>query len=303
MATNIRYPLDLTGIDPNNLIVNEACTLLPGSAARIYVPLYAPFFTTSMVLTDTADNNRTLIKGVDYDVAELIEIATARTGKEVMNLVLIKNPLVSNSLISRYQLIGGEYQNDATAIGRLFDLVMGDNRAVDWAAVLNKPTSFPPTLHKHLLEDLVGFEYLVNALERVRSAVSATDLYVIDYFMNWVNNRLLAYGDTKQGIVITDKTSYYPGDTISVIAGSRELKDPSEQLTWSIRHLQTIPGNFVADQGVFNITVNRGDFTITVANNASNVTAATQFQIDFYDGDIGSYNFATSNILTLLPPL
>ncbi len=299
MPTNIRYPLDLTGINPDNLIVNEVVTLLPGTAARIYVPLYTPFFSNSMVIVDQTDNNRTLIRGVDYDLAELVEDASIRSGKEIMSLVLIKNKYVSESLLAKYQLIGGDYQQDAGVIGNLYKLVMSDERPVDWNNVLNKPTEFPPTLHKHLMEDLVGFEYVIYALERVRNAVSATDLYVIDYFMNWVNNRLLSYGDTTQGIVITDKMSYTANQVINVTVGSRDLKYPTDTLTWSIRHLQTRPDNFVADQGNFNMSINKGDFTITVSSKS--LLTPLQFQIDVYDSDIGDYNFATSKILTINP--
>jgi len=184
MAYNIpRYELDPTGLNPSNRIIDEPYTLSNRTIRAISVN-YGPFFKESLILKDGAN---TLTYGVDYVAAELHQEASLKYGKEICSVILIINPNVSSTGTVTYQTLGGSYLNDSYAIANLYESVINDTRPISWDNVYNKPTTFPLTLHRHLLEDVYGFEPVVDALERIKQAITLgqTDiiLSIVDALM------------------------------------------------------------------------------------------------------------------------
>ena len=98
MPTYYRYPEDLTGVNPDNLVVGEV-VVLNDRPIRVAVPKYAPFFTKSLVVVDEL-TQRVLIKGADYTVPIINQEASLRTGEEIADAVLIENKDVSVTLAS-----------------------------------------------------------------------------------------------------------------------------------------------------------------------------------------------------------
>lgn len=184
----IRYELDPTGINNDNRVENEPHTLT-SSQVRAVTPLYGPFFTNNLQVFDVG-NGQLLTRGTHFQCVELLQEATLKYGKEICSVVLIIDPLVSSNLSVNYNALGGLYQNDSTAIANLYEAVINDNRQVLWENVLNKPIEYPPTLHRHLLDDLFGFEYVVAALERIRNAILLTDVPAFEALLDLVDRRI-----------------------------------------------------------------------------------------------------------------
>lgn len=182
-----RYDLDLTGVNRNNYIHKEPYKLT-NTKVRTLVPLYGPFYTESLVLTDDA-TGRVLEREIDFICVEMVRDLTASTGKEVCSLILITNQDVSETGTISRQIVGGNFQYDSSSIGRLYEAVMNDNRTVDWLRVTNKPTGFPTTEHRHLLEDLFGFESVVAAIDRLRNAIFLSDVPAYEFLVDWIVNR------------------------------------------------------------------------------------------------------------------
>ena len=91
-----RYPEDLTGVNPDNLVVGEVI-VLNDRPIRVGVPKYAPFFSKSLVIIDEL-TQRTLIKGVDYRIPIISQEATLRVGEEIADAFLIENKDVSPNI-------------------------------------------------------------------------------------------------------------------------------------------------------------------------------------------------------------
>lgn len=186
--------LDPTGTNPNNLIVDEDHTLTqdPRFKNRSIAPVYGPFFTESVIVKY---NNNILVKGVDYQLAELHVEASLKFGKEIASVIIIINENITlppqntppgNFTISiTYQALGGHYANMGTAIINMYNFLFNDNRPVNWNNIINRPHGFPPTIHRHLLEDLYGFEPVVDYLERIKRALTlAQTSVVVDVLRN-----------------------------------------------------------------------------------------------------------------------
>lgn len=169
MAYNtVKLDLDITGKNINNRIVDEPHSLAD-RPTRSIAPDLGPFFAESLVIYD---GTKKLDRGIDFQTVELHQEATLKYGKEICSVILIINSTVSSNVSITYQALGGHYTYSDTSIANLYQSVITDNRPVDWGNVFNKPTEFNPTIHRHLLDDVYGFEPVVDYLERIKRAIT-----------------------------------------------------------------------------------------------------------------------------------
>ncbi|MBE0438315.1 MAG: hypothetical protein IBX57_00915 [Gammaproteobacteria bacterium] len=165
-----KFPLDLTGKSPDNLVMGEPHTLPTGQLNRAVVPNYGAFFSESLVVTD-ADTGIPLVPHEQFKAVQLYQEATLKSGLEVCSVVLVTDPNVSSNILIDYQAIGGEFSYSVIALRIMLDELNLDERPVQWGDVLGKPLYFPPSPHLHDAGDIYGFEYLVEVLERIRYAI------------------------------------------------------------------------------------------------------------------------------------
>lgn len=210
----IRYPLDITGINPDNFVNGEIHTL-SNKPVRAIAPTYGAYFTESLKVFDNRTQQQ-LTRGVQYLCTELLQTPTEMYGKEISYLILIIDPAVSSDVIIQYQLLGGLYTRSGDAIINLYETIMRDERPVNWIDILNKPLEFTPTQHLHDGRDIYGFEYLVTALERIRNAIAISDVPVYENIMDWLAfelaninaqaGRMIATHDEAIAGIVNDKT-------------------------------------------------------------------------------------------------
>lgn len=168
-----KYDLDLSGTNPNNLVSGEVHTV-PLNNSRAFATNYGPYYSDSVVVKVKA-TGVVLTQGVDYQCLYLYPEATARSGKPVNAVIHIINESVDGDVMVDYQVVGGEYSSNAYALEEIIAALEIDNRAISWANITNKPVTFPPEPHLHPATDLYGFEYLVDAVNDLTSAVLLGD--------------------------------------------------------------------------------------------------------------------------------
>lgn len=169
MSTPIyRHDLDPTGLSPDNRVLREP-VVLANRPVRVFVPQYGAFFGESMVLTDAA-TGIPLLK-TQYYVSQLAQMPTRMYGKGIYYCVVITDSTVSPNLFADYQALGGDWAYSNSALADQLQTVLGDNRAVNWFAVINKPDRFSPGPHLHDAGDVFGMEYVIEALYAIRDAV------------------------------------------------------------------------------------------------------------------------------------
>lgn len=182
MTYNVpKLDLDITGANVNNRIVNEPHTL-SGSTYRAVSPKLGPFFSETLQVRDGVT---LLQRGVHYQVVELHQEATLTYGQEISSVILIIAASVSSNVTVTYQALGGHYAYSNDSIARVYEAVIADSRPIGWENIFNKPTEYPPTIHRHLLDDVYGFEPVVDGLERIKRAVTMGQTDVI---LSIVNN-------------------------------------------------------------------------------------------------------------------
>lgn len=183
MAYNqVVLELDITGKNINNKVVDEP-HILSDRPTRSIAPDYGPFFADEDTLK-IKDGVRELKRGVHYQVVELHQEATLRYGKEIASVILVIDKSVSSNVTITYQALGGHFAYNDKAIANMYQSVMNDNRPVDWMNLFNKPTEFNPAIHRHLLDDVYGFEPVVDLLERIKRAITLGQTSIVLEIVN-----------------------------------------------------------------------------------------------------------------------
>lgn len=182
----IRYPLDPTGTNPDNLVQGELHSPVR-RGIRAIATTYGAFYSGSLVVRD-AGTNQVLTKGVQYYAAELYEMPTAKYGKEVCAIVMIIDASVGDQISLDYQAVGGEFSTAADAVVAQIGALNLDDRPVTWGSIIAKPSEYPPSMHLHDIGDVYGFEYIVHSLERVRAAILMGDDVSHDAIYQYIDN-------------------------------------------------------------------------------------------------------------------
>lgn len=170
--TIIKYPYDPTGLSEYNRVVGEILHLPRGSRERAYGLQAGPFYANS-VIVKTVPGNITLQRGVDYDLLYLYQQASKATGQPVMAAIYVFNEDVIGQVSVDYQVVGGEFSSNVTAIQTLIETLQIDERAITWDNILDKPVTFPAAPHLHHVGDLYGMEAFIEALDRLTAAMLA----------------------------------------------------------------------------------------------------------------------------------
>lgn len=181
----IRYPLDLTGRHPDNLVVGERhgpC----GPGNRAFVPNYGPYYSKSLVVKN-ASTGQPLTPSIDYKAIQTFIEPTQMTGELVCSVVVIEPSAYGIEVEIEYQVLGGDFSLSTTALEQMLEDLADDNRPVHWGEIIGKPTAFPPTPHMHDVNDVFGWQYVVAALEAIRRAILLGDVSSEEDFYAYVD--------------------------------------------------------------------------------------------------------------------
>jgi hypothetical protein len=229
-----------------------------------------------------------------YLFPDKIKSLTIKSGKEVCEVILITDPAVSNHVRITYQTIGGLYQRTSDAILAMYNTVINDNRPVDWSNVLNKPYNYPPSLHRHLFKDLVGFEPLIVELERLRNAIILSDVPAFEALIDWFSNRV-----PKEVIMIKPSRFRVPrGASVTINLESVNIVDPYNYY-WTIEHLSTTNNDFVANSGIVNLKTGFNNFRLLTKIPLIDA-AAQEFKINIRKNSTTGQIIYTSGVVTLV---
>lgn len=183
-----RFPVDYTGEHPDNLVANEPHSL-PARRYRSIAPLHAPFFKQGLVIVD--NDTQQILNAQQFRLMNIVPLPTAMAGlgKEVYDNIVITDESVSSDVSVTYQSVGGYYTVGFQTTKHLLDILYDDDRPAHWPNILEKPESFPPPPHLHDIGSAIGFEYLVAAIERLRSVILMSDSASDDVIFQYVDDK------------------------------------------------------------------------------------------------------------------
>lgn len=169
--TTIVYDHDESGVNPANLVRGETHVLteLNDRVYRIIVPKFAPFFLTGVSVKFIENNGtvRTLVQGVDYQVVYRYQAASMSIGKMLFGAISIKTTLINGTISLSYQTLGGKWVADqAYVLERLAENIYNPRTAY-WDQLTNVQETYPPSPHGHPMDDLTGYQDLIDAVNRI----------------------------------------------------------------------------------------------------------------------------------------
>lgn len=168
------YPFDPTGAAATNKITNERQPLTPPNWSDYYflVPLAAPYFRDSMVLTHYP-SAQVLTEGVHYVCTHRFHDASLAVAKPIYGSITFLDKELTGIIRMDYQTLGGAWTLDDTQIALLLAATALNPRTTTWEQVIELPTGFPVIDHEWSLDDMVGASELVAATQDVAEAVEA----------------------------------------------------------------------------------------------------------------------------------
>jgi hypothetical protein len=112
----VQLPLDLTGVNPNNLIGSEEHLLvdLDGFPYKIITLFHGGFYTKGFKVFD-ANFNR-LRPNVDYICTYKHPLLSARTGQEVCSAIVFINHAIEGLVYTSAQMVGGDVAFSFTVV-------------------------------------------------------------------------------------------------------------------------------------------------------------------------------------------
>lgn len=185
-SIRVKYPLDLSGVNPTNLVKQEYHEL-PLGKNRAFVTDYGAFFSESLRIIDQSTGVE-LIPRTQFKAVQLQEQATEKSGKEVCSIIVIVDEAVSDKVLVTYQAIGGDFSYSVDSLRTMIENLDLDSRPVAWGDLLGTPSSFPPSPHLHDAGDVYGFEYLVEAIEAIRHAIQIGNIGDIEALKTYIHS-------------------------------------------------------------------------------------------------------------------
>ncbi len=168
------YPFDPTGTATTNLVTNEPHVLAANQASDYFfiIPEMAPFFRESLVVIHQP-SGRTMVQGQDYVCSARFHDASMAIGKAIYGAISFFDRSLMGVAQLRYQTLGGDWTVDSDQITQILSNAAFNPRTTSWDQVANIPYAFPVIDHPWNLDDMVGAQELVGAINGIRDTIAA----------------------------------------------------------------------------------------------------------------------------------
>lgn len=180
-----QYQLDLTGENPDNLVVDEAHSLVR-QRNRALALKHGAFYVESLIITHT-DTGYQLRHLVDYKLLQPLPTLSAASGKKVCGIILIHNSIIHQNLSITYQCVGGAYEITSTELQHYLNTLKDDDPSYSWYNDMVKDETDAIDTQKI---DTFDFHHLCYNIEKVRNTIIWSDSPYYDRVRMSLNNTL-----------------------------------------------------------------------------------------------------------------
>lgn len=188
-----KYPLDLTGVNPDNRAINEKHTI--GTVkGRIFIADYGPFFGNNLIVRETS-TGVVLKPVIDYVLIHQVREAQESTGQPIYCGIRIVNPDISTGIEIDVSYIGGEFSYTTRVLLSMLDEIIADDRPIEWGELIGVPNEWNPTPHLHSAYDLYAMKHLVGSTMDVSSAIREGHIANSLHLFQMVSDRIAVFED------------------------------------------------------------------------------------------------------------
>lgn len=159
---------DRTGLEPANFIQGEGANIGIGRNRLLRLE-YGAFYEEGFKLEDESGNE---IARDKYEMHDLYEEATSKSGKAVWNCIVVKDQAVPEKLVAFYHGYGGRFAvNGRILVEWLNEKLNTIVDPIEWLALRDRPREYTPKYHKHLWDEVYGWSYFKRPLDNIENAI------------------------------------------------------------------------------------------------------------------------------------
>lgn len=166
-----KYPVDETGVHPDNLIQSEKHAISP--LHRTIIPRQGYFYSNGLVARTA---NKVLVAGRDYRLDDLNDHLTKKTGKSIFASIIILDELLMGEVSITYQCYGTSDEFSQSYIAEMVK-ELNDPKKIDFQFVTNKPDYYPPEPHTHPAREITDWTALNILFRDLISVISHLRYY------------------------------------------------------------------------------------------------------------------------------
>ena len=182
-------PFDPTGMALRNLITAEIKNVSIDENPTA-VMSHGPFYTKSFIATS---GGKPLKLGTHFKFLLIDQEATVITGKEVACVVQLLDKTIER-ISCTYQAVGGEFQDMFNVLERLTEEIKErPGQPISWDNISNKPETYPPTHHRHHVDEMGNHRFLADPLDEIRNALEHKAIKDIEILYTIIENGLSEY--------------------------------------------------------------------------------------------------------------
>lgn len=175
MSNPITYPLDQSGVNPQNLVTGELHSV-SGSIYRDYhfiVAEFSPLYVDNFKATVTvAGVTRPLVEDVDFSFTLPYVTGTRTYGKAMYGGITLHGVEENGIVTLQYQTVGGRQTADRLQVlTRLADMAYNP-RTTNWELVADVPEALPPSPHYQDYDTFYGQDAVVAKLGEIVTAIA-----------------------------------------------------------------------------------------------------------------------------------
>lgn len=225
---NVSYPLDTTGISPDNLVQNELHTVTEVNDVtyNLLVPVFAPFYLDNQELVHVAQDGteRTLIPDVDYYASLPYLAASNSIGKMLYGAWSINTRFAEGTIKVQYQTLGDKWTADANYVLEVLTAKAYNPRTVVWDVLTNVQDLFPPINHDQNLQYVYDSGDFVEKLNRIAGAIlqggsGGSGLGYVNHFDNKDN----PHETNKEQVGLSNVDNYATLTEAEVLGGTTDI--------------------------------------------------------------------------------
>jgi hypothetical protein len=218
ISTTGLYEFDPYGNNPNNLIVDEQQALQTPGRDDFYfiIPQAAPFFIATLVVKSST--GQVYVEGVDYVVGHYFVEGINKTGRALAGSIRFLRRDITGIVKLTYQTLGGLWgHDDAKVLQELSNKLVNPLRR-SWDELDPSPVAFPPIPHDQRVDELIGFQEVVDEVKNIANALQANAGGALDEHMS---DRENPHDVTKVQVGLGNVDNYRTATDADGITGTR----------------------------------------------------------------------------------
>lgn len=286
-----KYPLDLTGRSPANLVAGEKQLLLSRGNTPYRVVSFSQggFYTPSLKVYDKT--YKMLRKDVDYIATYKHADASAYTGMEICSTVVILNPAITGFVLLGGQLVGADFAFSLTAeddtIAYLETLASGVKPG--WAAYIGDEPQWQPGELQEERWERHHYGHLNASIERLTAAITSGNGVAEDEVRSHIKQRYNDFMTRFQGQItahINDHANPHNVDKTDILLPLVENYPVANSAT---ARAGTSAAHYLTQRGVYEMMNQFGEIPLnahiaarytTHAPTAAQLRTYTKLQLD-----------------------